>query len=95
MHIDIVSLSLRELDAVALATNATVSMKRDTRKADRAQHSQEVTIPAIGIVHGEIFSLQELAEDCADDGVYAFFFCAPPLVITHGTGSPINPQAIK
>jgi len=54
-----------------------------------------VTIPAIGIVHGEIFYLKELAEDCAADRVYEFFFCAPPLVITHGTGSPINPQAIK
>ena len=41
MHIDIVSLSLRELDAVALATNATVSIKRDTREADRTQHSQD------------------------------------------------------
>ena len=54
-----------------------------------------VTIPAIGIVHGEIFYLKELAEDCATDRVYEFFFCAPPLVITRGTGSPINPQAIK
>jgi kynurenine formamidase len=54
-----------------------------------------VTIPAIGIVHGEIFYVKELAEDCAADGVYEFFFCAPPLVITRGTGSPINPQAIK
>jgi kynurenine formamidase len=54
-----------------------------------------VTIPAIGIVHGEIFYLKELAEDCAADRVYEFFFCAPPLVITKGTGSPINPQAIK
>ena len=33
MHIDIVSLSLRELDAVALATNATVSRKRGTKEA--------------------------------------------------------------
>ena len=41
MHIDIVSLSLRELDVVALATNATVSMKQGTREADRAQHSQD------------------------------------------------------
>ncbi len=32
MHIDIVSLSLRELDAVALATNATISMKRGTKE---------------------------------------------------------------
>mgnify|MGYP003323211188 CR=1 FL=1 len=29
------------------------------------------------------------------DGIYEFFLCAPPLVITRGTGSPINPQAIK
>jgi kynurenine formamidase len=54
-----------------------------------------VTIPAIGIAHFEILDLKELADDCAKDGVYEFFFCAPPLVITRGTGSPINPQAIK
>ena len=28
-------------------------------------------------------------------GIYEVFFCGPPLVITGGTGSPINPQAIK
>ncbi len=39
--------------------------------------------------------LKELADDCAADGRYEFFFSAPPLNITHGTGSPINPQAIK
>jgi kynurenine formamidase len=54
-----------------------------------------VTIPAIGIVHHEILYLKELAADCAADGVYDFFYCAPPLVITRGTGSPTNPQAIK
>jgi len=54
-----------------------------------------VTIPAIGIVHGEIWYLRELVADCAADGVYEFFLCAPPLVISRGTGSPINPQAIK
>lgn len=54
-----------------------------------------VVIPAMGLTMGEIFYLKELAEDCAADGVYEFMFCAPPLVITGGTGSPINPQAIK
>src|SRR5262245_22190333 len=44
---------------------------------------------------GEFFYLEELAADCAADRVYEFFFCAPPLLITRGTGSPINPQAIK
>jgi hypothetical protein len=39
----------------------------------------------------EIFYLKELA----DDGVYELFFCSSPLIITGGTGSPINPRAIK
>jgi hypothetical protein len=54
-----------------------------------------VVIPAMGLCMGEIFYLKELAADCASDGIYEFFFCGPPLVITGGTGSPINPQAIK
>jgi hypothetical protein len=54
-----------------------------------------VVIPAMGLCMGEIFYLKELAEDCEADGVYEFFFCGPPLIITGGTGSPINPQAIK
>ena len=54
-----------------------------------------VTIPAIGVTHGEMFYVKDLAADCAADRVYEFFFTAPPLNITHGTGSPINPLAIK
>jgi kynurenine formamidase len=54
-----------------------------------------VVIPMIGITMGEIFYLKDLAADCAADGVYEFFFCAPPLPITRAVGSPINPMAIK
>ena len=54
-----------------------------------------VTIPAIGIVHGEICYLKELAEDCAADGVYEFMFVAPAIPITGAVGSPTNPLAIK
>ena len=43
----------------------------------------------------EIFDLEGLAADCAQDGVYEFMFVAPPLAITGAVGSPINPQAIK
>jgi hypothetical protein len=46
-------------------------------------------------VIGEIFDMEELAEDCAQDGVYEFMFVAPPLTITGAVGSPVNPQAIK
>ena len=49
----------------------------------------------MGLTMGEMFCLKELAEDCDADGIYEFFFCGAPLVISGGTGSPINPQAIK
>jgi hypothetical protein len=39
--------------------------------------------------------LEELADDCAADGVYEFMFVAPPLTITGAVGSPVNPQVIK
>ncbi len=54
-----------------------------------------VILVNMGLLVGEIFALDELAEDCAADGVYEFLFVAPPLPITRAVGSPINPQAIK
>jgi kynurenine formamidase len=54
-----------------------------------------IVIPMIGISMGEIFYLKDLAADCAEDHVYEFFFCAPPLPITKAVGSPVNPIAIK
>jgi kynurenine formamidase len=54
-----------------------------------------VIIVNMGLLVGEIFYLEELAQDCAQDGVYEFLFVAPPLPITGGVGSPINPLAIK
>ena len=48
-----------------------------------------------GMLVGQLFSLEELAADCAADGVYDFFFAASPLRIINGTASPINPIAVK
>jgi kynurenine formamidase len=54
-----------------------------------------VMVVNMGLLVGEIFDLEALADDCAADGIYEFMFVAPPLPITHAVGSPINPQAIK
>jgi kynurenine formamidase len=54
-----------------------------------------VLIRDMGMTLGEILDLEELAADCASDGVWDFFFCAPPLKVTKAVGSPINPLAIK
>jgi len=48
-----------------------------------------------GIMLGEMWDMDELAEDCAADGVYDFLLVAPPLTFTGSVGSPVNPQAIK
>jgi len=65
----------------------------ETTEANQPWHW--VVIPAMGLYMGEMFNLRELAQDCASDGVFEFFFCGAPLIIPGGTGSPINPQAIK
>lgn len=54
-----------------------------------------ILIVHAGMLVGEIFDFEELAEDCAQDGVSEFLFVAPPLPITGAVGSPVNPQAIK
>jgi kynurenine formamidase len=48
-----------------------------------------------GIHLGEMWDMEELAADCAQDGVYEFMLVAPPLTVTGSVGSPVNPQAIK
>jgi len=52
-------------------------------------------IPNMGLTLGEIFHLEDLAADCAADGRYEFLLVAPPLPVTRGVGTPINPYAIK
>lgn len=49
----------------------------------------------MGVHIGEFWYLEDLAKDCAEDGVYEFMLVAPPLRIEGGAGSPINPLALK
>lgn len=49
----------------------------------------------MGMMLGEYWDLEGLAADCAADGVYEFQLVAPPLRVTGGVGSPVNPIAIK
>jgi kynurenine formamidase len=49
----------------------------------------------LGLLLGELFDLDALAADCAEDGVYECFLVAAPLPVVNGVGSPLNPIAIK
>jgi kynurenine formamidase len=68
---------------------------RPNETPDVFQPLHIVVLVNAGIWIGEMFDLEALAADCAEDGVYEFMFVAPPLTITGAVGSPINPQAIK
>lgn len=50
----------------------------------------ERLVPAAGQGPG----FEELAEDCAQDGRYAFLCSAPPIGSCRAVGSPLNPPAI-
>jgi kynurenine formamidase len=49
----------------------------------------------LGMPLNETCYLEELGEDCADDGRYEFLFVGAPLKVDGGTGSPVNPIVIK
>ena len=55
----------------------------------------QVVIRDMGLTLGEMFNLEELAEDCEADGVWEFMFCAPGLKVTNSVGSPITPIVLK
>ncbi|MFF5522883.1 cyclase family protein [Streptomyces coeruleorubidus] len=59
------------------------------------QPLHQVVIPNMGLLIGEMWDLDALAEDCAADGVYEFWLTAAPLPITGAVGSPVNPIAVK
>lgn len=86
---------IREKDIAAICTDTWGCEVRPNETNEANQPWHWVVIPAIGISMGEIFYLKELAEDCAQDKVYEFFFAAPPMHLPGAAGSPINPQAIK
>lgn len=54
-----------------------------------------LAIRDMGLLLGELFDFEQLAEDCAADGVYECMFFASPLNIPGGVGSPLNPIAVK
>ena len=83
----------RELSAVA--TDTWGMEVRPNEIADSYQPLHQVLIPNMGMLVGEIFALDELAADCARDGVYEFLFVAPPIPITGAVGTPVNPLAVK
>ncbi|WP_440710262.1 cyclase family protein [Herbiconiux sp. YIM B11900] len=52
-------------------------------------------IALLGMALGELWKLDDLAADCAADGVYEFLLTCKPLNLIGGVGSPPNAIALK
>jgi len=88
--------------AVLLDERGVAAVAADNTMVEATGHLAGYYVPFhmlalvnLGIHLGEFWNLEELARDCAADGVYDFMLVAQALPITGGTGSPLNPLAIK
>lgn len=63
--------------------------------ADRESFLHFTLLPLLGLPLGELFDLDALAADCAEDGVYEAFFTSAPLNLFQGVASPPNAMAVK
>ena len=80
---------------------AAVAMDNITVEVQPAEeHGQHLPLHGallrdLGLTLGEMFDLEALAADSAEDGVYESLFVGQPLRIPGAVGSPLNPLAIK
>jgi kynurenine formamidase len=83
-----------EAQVVAIATD-TWGVEVRPNEIDEFQPLHQVALVHMGLAFGEIFDLDVLAHDCANDGRYTFMLAASPLPITGAVGSPVAATAIK
>lgn len=88
--------------AAWLHERCVAAVAADNSMVEASRVLEDVMIPFhmlalcnLGIHLGEFWYLEELAADSADDGTYEFLLVAQGLPITGGTGTPVNPLAIK
>jgi kynurenine formamidase len=102
-------LAERRVAAVAADNSAVEALEQpisgaetDLPTTDKTHVINGVRVPLhmlalrdLGIHLGEYWYLEELAADCAKDGVYEFLLVAQAMPIEGGAGSPVNPVAMK
>ncbi len=82
-------------DVAAVATDTFVFEVYPCQYEDAYLPVHVLHLVEMGLTQGQNWVLDELADDCAEDGRYTFLLDATPLPLTQGLGSPLNPVALK
>src|SRR4051812_8386635 len=85
----------RDHDVAAVATDTFIFEVFPGEDRASVLPVHVLDIVEMGLTQGQNWQLEELAADCAADGVYECFLDASPLPFTGAVGSPVNPVAIK
>ncbi|WP_201840152.1 cyclase family protein [Microvirga zambiensis] len=80
-------------DTVAVEVMPSVQSSPFANNVGRMMHPELIAL--LGVCLGELWKLDELAKDCAADGIYEFMVTAKPLNLVGGVGSPANALALK
>jgi kynurenine formamidase len=83
---------LHELDICAIAADNWAV--EQLRGGPPAFPVHELALVYMGMLLGENFELDALADACATADRYEFFFAGAPLPIRGGVGGPVNPIAV-
>jgi len=76
------------------APNADQGLAPIIPGVDISLHVHHIVLPYMGMPIVDNCELEEAAVVCAELGRWEFQFVVAPLVITRGTGSPVNPLAV-
>jgi hypothetical protein len=79
----------------ALSTEEQWAALRADRTLAPATIMHASLLPLLGMPIGELWDLDELADDCAADGTYEFLLTSAPLNLHKGVASPPNALAIR
>ncbi|MCD4526603.1 cyclase family protein [Nocardioides sp. cx-173] len=85
----------RDVTAVAADTFSVEIIPAQTSAFGEHAPVHALLLQGAGVHMGELWSLDELAADCAADGTYEFLLVAAPLLVDGAVGSACNPQALK
>jgi kynurenine formamidase len=83
-------------NGVAAAANDTLTFEAlPSEMPDVFLPVHALDLVELGLLQGQNFWLEDLAEDCAADGVYDFLLEATPEPFVGAVGAPVVPVAVK